>query len=83
MSEDFEALLAQAAEEHEPEPGVDWPMALAVGILRALERRDPGFKEEVRACLVTSAEEMEQGDDFDRAAAPEMRELIDSWVFTE
>lgn len=83
MDDDFKAQIAAAMDEYEPEPGVDWPMALSVAILRTLEARDPGFREAVRKSLIASAEEMEQGDEDDRAAAPDMREMVDSWIFTE
>lgn len=84
MDEDFKRQLLETIGETPRVPGVFWPMALSVAMLRALEKRQPGFRDAVREEIRRSAEAMASSDDpEDREDAPSMQELADSWVFTE
>lgn len=76
--------IADAGFDGTAPAGVDFSMALAVYTLRALEDRMPGFRDEVRAKAVRSAEKMAELDEPDAAErAASIRELADSWVFTD
>ena len=82
--EDFEREVHRKLAEMPRVPGIDWNMALTTAMLRILENRLPGFRDEVRARLQITAERLENsGNPEDKADAPSLRELLESWVFTE
>lgn len=82
--DELERAIGAALDAAPRIPGVDWSMALSVSILRVLEERFPGFRDDVKRRLENSARLMEgSGDPDDTADAPSLRKLIESWVFTE
>ena len=84
MDDSIKAAIEKAIEDAPRVPGIDWSMALSVATIRALEKRFPGFRSDVREELEISASKMEASDDADqREDAPSVRELADSWIFTE
>ncbi|AOF97032.1 hypothetical protein [Sphingobium sp. RAC03] len=84
MDDNLAEQIAKAMDNAPRVDGIDWSMALGVGLLRALEARMPGLRNEVREQLITSAEKMEASDvPEQRADAPSVRELADSWIFME
>jgi hypothetical protein len=84
MDDEIERAIKSAADDTPRIPGVDWSIALSVAMLRVLEERMPGFRDAVRARVHKSAEAMEKSDDLEwQEDAPSMRELADSWIFTE
>jgi len=82
--EDFEKILAEAVESAPRISGIHTPMALSIAILRTLEARFPGFRDEVRARIQLSADLMAASDDPEmQEDAPSMADLAESWFFTE
>ena len=83
MDDINKAAIEKAIDEAPRVPGIDWGVALSVAIVRALDKKMPGFRESVREELEISAAKMEVSDDPEqREDAPSIRELVDSWVFT-
>lgn len=78
----FEEKMRRRLED-EPITEVDWSMALAVGILRALEKRSPGFHDDVRRELEDSAGKMDADGGAESLRAQSLRELAASWVFAK
>ena len=84
MDDDLTNKLQDALDAMPRVPGIDWAMTLSVATLRTLEKRLPGFTEEVRTLLEHSAQVLENSkSDDDRADAPDMRKMIASWVFAK
>lgn len=70
-------------DEGQPYTELQWPMILAIGMFRVLEKQNPGFENAVREKLKDIANKFDAtGTPEGRADAATVREVVDSWIFT-